>query len=89
MIIGSPWSTLQVVQRFPFHAEFWLPMQPKGKKILIIFLSEPTGQPQNNLVGGPLLKLFKLFCLVDKHGRRGRGGGGGGGGQGNFKHLFV
>ena len=29
MILGQ--SPLKVVQRFPFHAEFWLPWQPKWK----------------------------------------------------------
>ena len=47
--------------------------------------------------GDPLLRLFKPFVFVKKHGRQ-RGGGGGGGGGGlfslciyieNFKNLLV
>ena len=30
MILG--WSPFKVVQRFPFRAKFWLPLQPKGEK---------------------------------------------------------
>ena len=48
------------VQRFPFHAEFWLPWQPKRKTLKI--LSKTMVRFQNNLlrmVLGPWMTLFQ------------------------------
>ena len=59
----------RVVLKIPFHAEFWMPWQPKNLLVKNYWSDFKIIWYKWSL-GDHLPKLFKLFWLVEKHGHK-------------------